>query len=70
MWAQHRDPHRLAQAIAGRPGPRLAPDPPPESVWREKDDLLLSVPGIGDQISLTLLAYLPQPGSWWTPAPR
>ena len=23
-------------------------------VWREKDDLLRSVPGIGDQISLTL----------------
>ena len=28
-------------------------------VWREKDDLLRSVPGIGEQISLTLLAYLP-----------
>ena len=27
-------------------------------VWREKDNLLRSVPGIGDQISLTLLAYL------------
>ena len=32
-------------------------------VWREKDDLLLSVPGIGDQISLTLLAYLPELGT-------
>ena len=29
--AQHRGPHRLAQAGAGRPGPRLAPDSPPES---------------------------------------
>ena len=29
-------------------------------VWREKDDLLRSVPGIGNQISLTLLAYLPE----------
>ena len=31
-------------------------------VWREKDDLLRSVPGIGNQISLTLLAYLPELG--------
>ena len=32
-------------------------------VWREKDDLLRCVPGIGDQISLTLLAYLPELGT-------
>ena len=32
-------------------------------IWREKDDLLRSVPGIGDQISLTLLAYLPELGT-------
>ncbi len=32
-------------------------------VWREKDDLLRGVPGIGDQISLTLLAYLPELGT-------
>ena len=32
-------------------------------VWREKDDLLRSVPGIGDQISFTLLAYLPELGT-------
>ena len=32
-------------------------------VWPEKDDLLRSVPGIGDQISLTLLAYLPELGT-------
>ena len=32
-------------------------------VWRDKDDLLRSVPGIGEQISLTLLAYLPQLGT-------
>ncbi len=30
--------------------------------WREKDDLLRSVPGVGPQVSLTLLAYLPELG--------
>ena len=29
-------------------------------VWREKDDLLRTVPGVGEQVSLTLLAYLPE----------
>ena len=33
------------------------------SVWREKDDLLRSVPGVGNQLSLTLLAYLPELGT-------
>ena len=33
------------------------------SVWREKDDLLRSVPGVGQQVSLTLLAYLPELGT-------
>ena len=32
-------------------------------VWREKDDLLRSVPGVGEQISLSLLAYLPELGT-------
>ena len=32
-------------------------------VWREEDDLLRSVPGIGNQISLTLLAYRPELGT-------
>ncbi len=32
-------------------------------VWREKDDLLRTVPGIGEQISLTLLANLPELGT-------
>ena len=32
-------------------------------VWREKDDLLRSVPGVGEQLSLTLLAYLPELGA-------
>ena len=32
-------------------------------VWREKDDLLRSVPGVGHQLSLTLLAYLPELGT-------
>ena len=31
-------------------------------VWREKDDLLRSVPEVGPQVSLTLLAYLPELG--------
>ena len=32
-------------------------------VWREKDDLLCSVPGVGPQVSLTLPAYLPELGT-------
>ena len=32
-------------------------------VWREKDDLLRSVPGVGEQLSLTLLACLPELGT-------
>ena len=32
-------------------------------VWREKDDLLRSVPGVGEQLSLTLLAHLPELGA-------
>ncbi len=32
-------------------------------VWREKDDLLRSVPGVGPQVSSTLLAYLPELGT-------
>ena len=32
-------------------------------VWREKDDLLRSVPGVGEQMSLTLLAELPELGA-------
>ncbi len=32
-------------------------------VWREKDDLLRSVPGVGEQLSLALLAYLPELGA-------
>ena len=33
------------------------------SLWREKDDLLRTVPGVGEQLSLTLLAYLPELGT-------
>ena len=29
-------------------------------LWRERDDLLRSVPGVGEQLSLTLMAYLPE----------
>ena len=32
-------------------------------VWQEKDDLLRSVPGVGEQISVSLLAYLPELGT-------
>ena len=32
-------------------------------VWREKDELLRTVPGVGEQVSLTLLAYLPELGT-------
>ena len=32
-------------------------------VWRTKDDLLRSVPGVGAQLSLTLLAHLPELGT-------
>jgi len=32
-------------------------------VWREKDDLLRTVPGVGEQTSLTLLANLPELGA-------
>ena len=32
-------------------------------VWREKDNRLRSVPGVGEQISLTLLAHLPEVGT-------
>ena len=31
-------------------------------LWRERDDLLRSVPGVGEQLSLTLLAHLPELG--------
>lgn len=32
-------------------------------VWREKEDLLRSVPGVGPQLSRTLLAHLPELGA-------
>ena len=32
-------------------------------VWREKEDLLRSVPGVGEQVSLTVLADLPELGT-------
>ena len=32
-------------------------------LWREKDDLLRTVPGVGEQLSFTLLAYLPELGT-------
>ena len=32
-------------------------------VWREKDDFLRTAPGVGEQLSFTFLAYLPELGS-------
>ena len=32
-------------------------------VWRYKDDLLRTAPGVGEQVSFTLLAYLPELGT-------
>ena len=32
-------------------------------VWREKENLLRSVPGVGPQLAFTLLAYLPELGA-------
>ena len=32
-------------------------------VWQEKDELLRSVPGVGEQLSLTLLAHVPELGA-------
>ena len=32
-------------------------------VWREKDDILRTVPGVGEQLSLALLAHLPELGT-------
>lgn len=32
-------------------------------LWRDRDDLLRSVPGVGEQLSITLLAYLPELGT-------
>ena len=39
-------------------------------VWREKDDLLRTVPGVGEDISLTLLAYHAGDGHPGPPADR
>ena len=35
-------------------------------VWREKDDLLRTAPGVGEQLSLTLLAYPCRSWARWT----
>ena len=58
-----RGPYQLAEAGARRPGHRPAQRIQHSPVWREKDDLLRSVPGVGPQVSLTLLAYLPELGT-------
>ena len=59
----HRGPHCLAQAGTGRPGQGWRHTLRRSPVWREKDDLLRTVPGVGELLSLTLLAHLPELGS-------
>ena len=39
-------------------------------IWREKENLLRSVPGVGEQVSVTLLAYLPDSGQAGSSANR
>ena len=45
---------------AGRPLRQTLRQSP---VWREKDDLLRGVPGVVEQLSLALLAHMPEPGA-------
>ena len=58
----HRGTPDLAAAGAGRPGPALRGLLRQSPLWREQDELLRSVPGVGRQVSLTLPAYLPELG--------
>ena len=53
----------MAGTGVGRPGRGLRQTLHQSPVWREKDDLLRTVPGVGEQVSLTLLAYLPELGT-------
>ena len=32
-------------------------------MWREKDDILRTLPGVGEHLSITLLAHLPELGT-------
>ena len=54
----------LVAALAADAVPVVVVNPRQVSpVWREKDDLLRTVPGVGEQVSLSLLAYLPELGT-------
>ena len=49
----------MAGTRVGRPRPYG--DSSSEFRWREKDDLLHSVPGVEERVALSLLAHLPEP---------
>ena len=53
----------MARAGDGRSDEGLRQTLRQSPVWREKDDLLRTVPGVGEQLSLTLLAHLPELGT-------
>ena len=53
----------MAGAGTGRSGHRSASEDTQQSSMEGEDDLLRSVPGVGPQVSLTLLAYLPELGT-------
>ena len=59
----HRGPHCVAGAGVKRLGRGSAATLRKSPIWREKDDLLHTVPGVGEQLSLTLLEYLPELGT-------
>ena len=53
----------MAATGAELPRRGAATDHQPESYLGEKDDLLRSVPSVGEHLSVTLLAYLPELGT-------
>ena len=60
----HRGPHSLGWSGSWPTWTRACGRTLRQSpVWREKDDLLRTAPGVGEQLSLTLLAYLPELGT-------
>ena len=62
--SSHRDPHRLVGQELRDLDQELRQSLRRSPVWREKDDLLRTVPGVGEQLSLTLLADRPSWALW------
>jgi len=57
------NPRQIRDFGPVRPEPRpIADDQTQAPVWREKDDLLKTVPGVGRVVAATLLAELPELG--------